>query len=57
MLITAATAILMVLQQAPAENTDWDAEFGGRKGIRQIAIRTVDLSEADRRIADIFCCA
>ncbi|WP_273677903.1 group I truncated hemoglobin [Erythrobacter fulvus] len=28
MLIPAATAVLMVIQQAPAEGTDWDAEFG-----------------------------
>lgn len=28
--------------------------FGGKEGIRRIAIRTVDLSEADRRIAPIF---
>lgn len=84
----------MVLQQAPTEGTDWDAEFGveqkqrdpktgefpvdpyvpsnanagatpydsarlvadfgGREGIRRIAARTVDLSEADPRIAAIF---
>lgn len=94
MLITAAAAVLMVLQQAPAEGTDWDAEFGveekvrdpetgeipvdpytqsnanagamphdsaalvadfgGRDGIRRVAIRTVELSETDPRIADIF---
>lgn len=94
MLMTAATALLMVLQQAPAEGTDWDAEFGveeklrdpvtgelpvdpytqsntnsgakpydsarlvadfgGREGIRRIAIRTVEMSQADPRIADIF---
>jgi hemoglobin len=94
MLMTTAAAVLMVLQQAPAEGTDWDAEFGveekvrdpdtgelpvdpyeksnanagaapytnadlvedfgGRDGIRRIAIRTVELSEADPRIADIF---
>lgn len=94
MLMTATATVLMVLQQAPAEGTDWDAEFGveekvrdpetgelpvdpytqsnanagatpydsaalvadfgGREGIRQIAIRTVELSEADPRIADIF---
>ncbi len=94
MLMTATAAVLMVLQQAPAEGTDWDAEFGveekvrdpetgelpvdpytqsnanvgakpydsaalvadfgGRDGIRSIAIRTVELSEADPRIADIF---
>lgn len=89
-----AAALLMLLQQAPAEDTDWDAEFGveekvrdpdtgefpvdpytqsnanagarpynskslvrdfgGREGIRRIAFRTVELSEADPRIADIF---
>lgn len=94
MLMTSAAALLMVLQQAPAEGTDWDAEFGveervrdpetgelpvdpyeqsntnagatpydsaalvadfgGREGIRRIAIRTVELSEADPRIANIF---
>lgn len=94
MLMITATALLMLLQQAPAEGTDWDAEFGvekkerdpatgefpvdpyvqdnanagatpydsarlvadfgGREGIRRIAIRTVDLSEADPRIAAIF---
>lgn len=94
MLMTAAAAVLMVLQQAPAEATDWDAEFGveekvrdpetgelpvdpytqsnanagatpydsaalvadfgGRDGIRRIAARTVELSEADPRIAAIF---
>jgi hemoglobin len=94
MLMTSAAAVLMVLQQAPAEGIDWDAEFGveekvrdpetgelpvdpytqsdanagakpydsaalvadfgGREGIRRIAIRTVDLSEADPRIAEIF---
>ncbi|NKB16557.1 MAG: group 1 truncated hemoglobin [Sphingomonadales bacterium] len=92
--MTATAAVLMVLQQAPAEGTDWDAEFGveervrdpetgelpvnpytqsntnsgatpydsaalvanfgGRDGIRRIAIRTVELSEADPRIAGIF---
>lgn len=94
MLMTAAAAVLMVLQQAPAEATDWDAEFGveekvrdpetgelpvdpytqsnanagatpydsaalvadfgGRDGIWRIAARTVELSEADPRIAAIF---
>ena len=94
LLTTAAAAALMLLQQAPAEGTDWDAEFGveakqrdpvtgefpvdpytqsnanagaapydntrlaeafgGRDGIRRIAERTVDLSEADPRIAAIF---
>lgn len=89
-----AAALLVLLQQAPAEDVDWDAEFGveervrdpetgefpvdpytqdnanagaapydsarlvaafgGREGIRLIAIRTVELSEADPRIADIF---
>ncbi len=94
LLTTTAAAALMLLQQAPAESTDWDAEFGvevkerdavtgelpvdpytqsnanagatpydgaalaadfgGREGIARIAARTVDLSEADPRIADIF---
>ncbi|WP_285711597.1 group I truncated hemoglobin [Erythrobacter oryzae] len=95
MLLTAtASAALMLLQQAPAEGTDWDAEFGvevkqrdpvtgelpvdpyeqsnanagavpyegaqlaeafgGREGIRRIAERTVELSQADPRIAAIF---
>jgi hemoglobin len=93
MLLT-ASALLMLLQQAPAEGTDWDAEFGlevqerdpvtgelpvapyaqsnanagaapyagtqlaeafgGREGIARIAARTVDLSEADPRIAALF---
>lgn len=87
-------AVLLILQQAPADGTNWDAEFGveetvrdpetgelpvepyeqsnanagassydsaelvaafgGREGIRRIAIRTVELSEADPRIANIF---
>lgn len=95
MLLTLASAVaLSLLQQAPAEGTDWDAEFGvkvkerdpatgefpvdpyvvsnanagadpyqgarlveafgGREGIRRIAERTVELSEADPRIAAIF---
>ena len=95
MLLTAtASALLMLMQQAPAEGTDWDAEFGveakqrdpvtgelpvdpypqsnanagaaphdgaglaaafgGREGIARIAARTVDLSQADPRIAPIF---
>lgn len=94
MLSITASAILMILQQAPAEDVDWDAEFGveeaerdpvagelpvepyvqdnanagaepfdsarlaaafgGRAGIHAIAERTVDLSRADPRIADIF---
>lgn len=94
MLTATATAVLMLLQQAPAEGTDWDAEFGvevkqrdpvtgelpvdpydqsnanagaapydsaglvrdfgGREGIARIAARTVELSEADPRIAAIF---
>lgn len=91
--LTAATALLF-LQQAPAEDVDWDAEFGveererdpvtgelpvdpyeqsnanagaepfadgrlaaafgGQEGIRWITDRTVELSEADPRIAEIF---
>jgi hemoglobin len=94
MLLTTMAAALMLLQQAPAEGTDWDAEFGvkrnqpdavtgelpvepylqsnanagalpyasaelaaafgGREGIARIAARTVELSEADPRIAEIF---
>lgn len=95
MFATATAAIaLLFLQQAPAEDVDWDAEFGveererdpetgefpvapyaqsnanagadpygddrlaaafgGRDGIRRIAERTVELSEADPRIAEIF---
>jgi hemoglobin len=95
MLLTiTVSAALMLLQQAPAEGTDWDAEFGvelkqrdpltgelpvdpyeqsnanagatpydsaglvaafgGREGIARIAVRTVELSEADPRIAAIF---
>ncbi|WP_379922348.1 group 1 truncated hemoglobin [Erythrobacter sp. R86502] len=92
--IIMAAAALMLVQQAPAEGTDWDAEFGvetkerdpvtgeipvdpyvqsnanagaspyesaalvqdfgGRAGIALIASRTVELSEADPRIAGIF---
>lgn len=94
LLAATATAALMLMQQAPAEATDWDAEFGvtvkerdpvtgeipvepyaqsnanagarpydgvrlaaafgGREGIARIAARTVDLSQADPRIAAIF---
>lgn len=96
MLFTAPAAALLIMltQQAPAETTDWDAEFGveakvrdpqtgefpvdpyvqdnanagaspydsadlvadfgGREGIRRIAVRTIELSETDPRIADIF---
>ena len=94
MFLIASSAALLLLQQAPASDVDWDAEFGveeqvrdpvtgelpvepyvednanagaepydtvrlaeafgGRKGIEQIAARTVDLSEADPRIAAIF---
>lgn len=95
MLLTAtASAVLMLMQQAPVEGTDWDAEFGvevkqrdpitgelpvdpyeqsnanagaapynsagliadfgGREGIARIAARTIELSEADPRIAAIF---
>ena len=89
-----ASAALMLLQQAPAQDTDWAAEFGvaervrdpvtgefrvdpyvqnnanagaqpyrgeglvkafgGREGIARIAARTIDLSQADPRIANIF---
>jgi hemoglobin len=95
MLLTmTAAAALMLLQQAPAEDVDWDAEFGveeerrdpvtgelpvdpyvqdnsnagaepydsarlatafgGQLGIQRIAERTVELSEHDPRIAEIF---
>lgn len=94
MLTVTATAVLILLQQAPAEDVDWDAEFGvteevrdpvtgelpvepyvqdnanagaepydgarlaaafgGREGIHRIAERTVELSEVDPRIAEIF---
>jgi hemoglobin len=92
--IWGATAALVLMQQAPAQDTDWAAEFGvaekvrdpvtgefpvdpyvadnanagaapytgealargfgGRDGIARIAARTVELSEADPRIAKIF---
>ncbi len=92
--IAAASAALMVLQQVPPQDPDWDAEFGvevkqrdpitgelpvdpyeqsnanagaqpyssgklsadfgGREGIARIAARTVELAEADPRIAAIF---
>ncbi len=85
---------LLLLQQVPEEDINWDAEFGveepvrdtetgefpvepyeqtnanadakpfdgdklaekfgGQEGIRRIAERTVELSEADPRIAEIF---
>lgn len=91
---SAAALLVMLAQQAPAETTDWDAEFGveakvrdpqtgefpvdpytqsnanagaspyksadlvadfgGREGIRRIAARTIELSETDPRIAEIF---
>jgi len=94
MLLIASTAALLIMQQAPAADVDWDAEFGveeqvrdpetgelpvdpyvqdnanadaqpyrsedlaaafgGREGIERIADRTIDLSEADPRIAAIF---
>ena len=94
MFLIASSAALLLLQQAPAADVDWDAEFGveeqvrdpvtgelpvepynednanagaepvdstrlaaafgGRDGIDQIAARTVELSEADPRIASIF---
>ncbi len=38
----------------PFEDEKLAAAFGGREGIQSIANRTVDLSEADPRIADIF---
>lgn len=39
---------------APYASARLMADFGGREGIRRIAARTVDLSEADPRIATIF---
>lgn len=88
------TLAFLLMQQAPAEDIDWDKEFGveeqardpdtgelpvdpyiqsnanagadplggeklarafgGRAGIQRIAERTVDLAEADPRIAEIF---
>ena len=93
-MLTTIVGALLLIQQAPAQNVDWDAEFGveeeirdpvtgelpvdhyiqdnsnagakpfeesrmaehfgGREGIRAIAERTVELSEADPRIAEIF---
>ena len=93
-MLTTTVGALLLVQQAPAQNVDWDAEFGveeeerdlvtgelpvdhyvqddsnagakpfeesrmaehfgGREGIRAIAERTVELSEADPRIAGIF---
>lgn len=38
----------------PFEGERLAAAFGGQQGIRRIAERTVDLSEADPRISDIF---
>lgn len=94
MFLIASSAALLLMQQAPAADVDWDAEFGveeqvrdpitgefpvepyvqdnanagaepydstrlaaafgGRAGIQRIADRTVELSEADPRIAEIF---
>ena len=93
-MMLSAAVVLAFLQQAPAEQIDWDKEFGveervrdpvtgefpvepyvednanagakpfdssrmadhfgGRDGIRMIAERTVELSEADPRISEIF---
>ena len=39
---------------APFSGTRMAEAFGGKDGIRHIARRTVDLAEADPRIADIF---
>lgn len=39
---------------APYAGTGLAEAFGGREGIRRIAVRTVELSEADPRIAEIF---
>lgn len=81
LLAATASVLLMMLQQAPAEATDWDAEFrvevkqrdpvtgefpvdpypqsNANAGARPydsagLAARTVELSEADPRIAAIF---
>ena len=94
MLFVLGAVALFVAQQAPADDVDWDKEFGfeererdpqtgefpvdpyeqsnanagarpfgggsmaeafgGQEGIRRIAERTVDLSENDPRIAEIF---
>ena len=93
-LLTAAAAVTLIAQQAPAQGVDWDKQFGveekvrdpktgeipvdpytqsnanagatpvrgaslarqfgGKSGIRRIAERTVELSEADPRISAIF---
>lgn len=34
MLFFATTAALLIMQQAPAENVDWDAEFGVEEAVR-----------------------
>lgn len=34
MMIAAAAAALMLLQQAPAQDTDWEAEFGAEERVR-----------------------
>ena len=92
--LTTSLAMILMAQQAPAADVDWEAEFGveeqvrdpvtgelpvdpydqsnanagakpyssehlatafgGRAGIQSIADRTVELSEADPRIAEIF---
>ena len=39
---------------SPYEDPRLTAAFGGREGIKRIAARTVELSEADPRIAAIF---
>jgi hemoglobin len=94
MLPILGAAALLLAQQAPAQDVDWDKEFGveervrdpetgefpvdpypqsnanadaspfagnemskifgGRDGIRRIVDRTVELNEADPRIAEIF---
>lgn len=94
MLLMTSAAVLLLAQQAPAEDIDWNAEFGvkervrdpetgefpvepyvednanagaapyssdrlatafgGREGIERIAARTIELAEADPRIAEIF---
>lgn len=38
----------------PSDSTRLAKKFGGREGVTRIAERTIELSEADPRIADIF---
>ena len=45
MLLT-ATLSLLLMQQAPAENVDWDAEFGGEEVERDPATGEIPVDEA-----------